>query len=68
MNREENEERPADDETLPDTPLEAYKDGRDEDIVGDVDKLESSDPDDARRSEIADDDSEVAAPDDPPKH
>jgi hypothetical protein len=38
----------ADEETLPDTPLHAYKEGREEDIKGDTDKLSSDDPKDLR--------------------
>jgi hypothetical protein len=34
----------ADEETLPSTPLHAYKEGRDEDVSGDADALESNDP------------------------
>ncbi len=35
----------ADEESLPSTPLHAYKEGRKEDISGDADALESNDPD-----------------------
>jgi hypothetical protein len=34
----------ADQESLPSTPLHAYKEGRKEDISGDADALESNDP------------------------
>ena len=52
----EEEEKSASEETLPDTPLHAYKDGREEDIEGDEDKLESSDPETSQREEIAEGD------------
>ena len=47
------EEKRADEETLPDTPLHAYGDDREEDIQGDVDDLKSSDPQRAQRDEVA---------------
>jgi hypothetical protein len=50
------DEKAANEETLPDTPLHAYKDGREEDVEGDVDKLESSDPETSQREEIAEGD------------
>lgn len=34
----------ADEATVPDTPLHAYKEGRKEDVSGDADALESNDP------------------------
>jgi len=46
----------ADEEATPDTPLHAYKEGREEDIKGDTDKLASDDPKDLRASEIEDED------------
>ena len=49
----EDEEKRADEETLPDTPLHAYGEGREEDIEGDVDKLESSDPETSQREEMS---------------
>jgi hypothetical protein len=49
------EERRADEETLPDTPLHAYREGREEDVEGDVDKLESGDPQESQREEVAED-------------
>jgi hypothetical protein len=57
----------ADEETLPDTPLHAYKDDREEDVEGDVEKLKSSDPDEAQRDEISDD-SETSDFPNPEKH
>jgi hypothetical protein len=48
----EDEERQADEETLPETPLHAYREGREEDVEGDVDKLESSDPESSQRTEV----------------
>ncbi|MEA2333374.1 MAG: hypothetical protein QOH58_3512 [Thermoleophilaceae bacterium] len=49
----EDEEKRADEETLPDTPLHAYGDGREEDVEGDVEKLKSGDPDESQRKEIS---------------
>lgn len=51
MSAEEREDR-ADEGTLPNTPLHAYKEGREEDVEGDVDKLKSGDPSESQRSEI----------------
>lgn len=67
MHDGQEEEERASEETLPDTPLHAYGQGREEDIVGDPDKLKSSDPEDARRTEVADGE-DVESPDPPPKH
>ena len=53
---DEDEEKTASEETLPDTPLHAYKDGREEDIEGDVEDLKSSDPDTSQRTDIAEGD------------
>jgi hypothetical protein len=49
----EEEEKRADEEALPDTPLHAYREGREEDVEGDVDKLESSDPETSQRTEMS---------------
>jgi hypothetical protein len=49
----EDEEKRADEETLPDTPLHAYGEGRDDDVEGDVDKLGSSDPETSQREEMS---------------
>ena len=68
MDDEKREDR-ADEETLPDTPLHAYRDGREEDVEGDVDKLKSGDPSESQRREIEDegeDSGEHVEP--PPKH
>jgi len=46
----------ADEETLPETSLHAYKEGRKEDVKGDADKLESNDPNDMQQSELEADD------------
>jgi hypothetical protein len=46
----------ADESTLPDTSLHAYKEGRKDDVKGDADKLESSAPDDQQASELESDD------------
>ena len=56
MFADEEEDKGASEETLPDTPLHAYKEGREEDIEGDVDKLESSDPETSQRVEISEGD------------
>ena len=52
----QDDEKRADEETLPDTPLHAYAEGREEDVEGDVEKLKSGDPDESQRAEIADGD------------
>ena len=52
----EDEEKAASEETLPDTPLHAYGEGREEDVEGDEDKLESSDPETSQREEISEGD------------
>ena len=49
----------ADADTLPDTSLHAYKDGREDDIKGDSDKLDSDDPKDLRTPELDGKDEEV---------
>jgi hypothetical protein len=43
----------ADEETLPDTPLHAYNEGREDDLEGDVEKLKTGDPKESQRSEIS---------------
>jgi hypothetical protein len=63
----EEEEKSADEETLPDTPLHAYGEGREEDVEGDVEKLKSGDPESSQREEISDDDESTSIPG-PPKH
>jgi hypothetical protein len=59
---EHDDEKRADEETLPDTSLHAYGQGREEDVEGDVDKLESGDQDTAQRSEIAEGDEDADGP------
>ena len=59
------EEKRADEETLPDTPLHAYGDDREEDIEGDVDKLESSDPETSQRDEISEGEESSSFPEHP---
>ena len=49
---DEREDR-ADEETLPDTPLHVYKEGREDDVEGDLDKLKSGDPKESQREEIS---------------
>jgi hypothetical protein len=48
----EDHETSADAETLPDTPLHAYKEGREGDVEGNLDKLMSGDPEESQRTEI----------------
>jgi hypothetical protein len=55
MNDEERQDH-ADEETLPDTPLHAYKEGREEDVEGDLEKLKAGDPKESQRAEIDDGD------------
>jgi len=61
----EQEEKRADEETLPDTPLHAYGEGREEDIEGDVDKLESSDPETSQRDEMSEGQESTGVPEHP---
>ncbi len=42
----------ADEETIPQTPLHGYKEGRRYDVKGDTDKLESNDPKDQQQSDL----------------
>ena len=56
------EEKRADEETLPDTPLHAYGDDREEDIEGDADKLGSSDPETSQREEMSEGDESTGFP------
>jgi hypothetical protein len=50
------EEKSADEETLPDTPLHAYGEGREGDVEGDVEKLKSGDPEESQRAEVSEGD------------
>ena len=50
---EENQPGEASEETVPDTSLHAYKEGREDDVEGDVEKLKSGDQYESQRSEIA---------------
>ena len=63
------DQKRADEETLPDTSLHAYGEGREEDVEGDLDKLKSGDQQDSQRKEIEDEEegSESSSPN-PPKH
>lgn len=63
----DDDEKRADEETLPDTPQHAYRDDREEDVEGDVEKLKSGDPQESQRSEISEGDEESDFPN-PPKH
>jgi hypothetical protein len=53
---DEDEEKAASEETLPDTPLHAYREGREEHVEGDVEKLESGDPEESQRAEVSEGD------------
>ncbi len=46
----------ADAETVPPSPMHAYKEGRTEDMEGDTDKVLSTDPDVQHPADIEDDD------------
>lgn len=48
----DDERSEVDEDTLPDTPLHAYKEGREDDVEGDVEKLKSGDPKQSQRKEI----------------
>lgn len=61
----EDEEKRADEEALPDTPLHAYGEGREEDVEGDVDKLESSDPETSQREEMSEGEESSSFPEHP---
>jgi hypothetical protein len=66
---DEERQTQADEETLPATPLHAYKDGREEDVEGDLDKLKSGDPQQSQRKEIeGDDEGSEDHIEAPPKH
>jgi hypothetical protein len=60
------DERSASEETLQDTSLHAYGQGREEDVEGDVDKLKSGDPKESQRKEISEGDE--PGPPAPDKH
>jgi hypothetical protein len=62
----EEEEKRADEGTLPDTSLHAYGEGREDDVEGDTDKLESGDPETSQRREISE--GEDPGEDPPEKH
>ena len=62
----EDEEKRADEETLPDTSLHAYAEGREDDVEGDTEKLESGDPETSQRREISEGDDPGVDP--PEKH
>jgi hypothetical protein len=61
----EDDEKRADEETLPDTSLHAYGEGREEDVEGDQDKLQSSDPETSQREEISEGDDAPQMPEQP---
>jgi hypothetical protein len=64
---EENQPGKASEETIPDTSLHAYKEGREDDVEGDVDKLKAGDPEESQRKEISEGDEESNLPN-PEKH
>ncbi|MFZ0088898.1 MAG: hypothetical protein WAL63_05305 [Solirubrobacteraceae bacterium] len=53
----------ADEETLPATPLHAYKEGRKDDVSGDADALESTDPA-QQQADVLEGDDELELPHD----
>jgi hypothetical protein len=61
----QDEEKRADEEALPDTPLHAYAEGREEDVEGDVEKLKSSDPDESQRDDVSEGADESGFPEAP---
>ena len=61
----EDDDKRADEETLPDTSLHAYGEGREEDVEGDLDKLQSSDPETSQREEISEVDDAPQMPEQP---
>jgi len=61
----------ADAEALPESPLHAYKEGREDEVEGDVEKLKSGDPKQSQQQDVAGDESDsqahnVAPPKEPP--
>jgi hypothetical protein len=52
----------ADEETVPDSSLHAYKEGRQDDIAGDGEKLQSNDPKDMQTTELDDEESDKLGP------
>jgi hypothetical protein len=63
----ENESK-ADEETTPDTPLHAYKEGRKDEVAGDADKLESNHPQDQQQDELDEEESAGLGMPAPEKH
>jgi hypothetical protein len=61
----QDDEKRADEEALPDTPLHAYGEGREEDVEGDVEKLKSSDPEESQRSDVSEGGDESGFPEAP---
>jgi hypothetical protein len=53
---DEDDQTQADEQTLPKTPLHAYKEGREDEVEGDVDKLKSGNPEESQRKEIENED------------
>ena len=64
---EESQSGEASEETVPDTSLHAYKEGREDDVEGNVEKLKSGDPEESQRKEISEGDEESNLPN-PEKH
>jgi len=51
----------ADAEALPESPLHAYKEGREDEVEGDVEKLKAGDPKHSQQQEIAGDEEDSQA-------
>lgn len=49
---DEDAQQGADAEALPESPLHAYKEGREDEVEGDVEKLKSGDPKQSQRQDI----------------
>jgi hypothetical protein len=62
------DQKRADEETLPDTSLHAYGEGREEDVEGDVDKLKSGDQHESQRKELEEEEGSESSSPNPPKH
>jgi len=59
---DEDDNTAADEETIPQTSLHGYKEGREDDVRGDVEKLKEGDPKESQQREIADDDESDLGP------
>jgi hypothetical protein len=65
MNDEERQDH-ADEETRPDTSLHAYREGREGDVEGDLEKLKEGDPETSQRAEIENEDDDSGEHIEPP--